>query len=173
MRLRMTWGLVPLLALLFLALPGGAAAQETAQTGTPAADTATTDTTVTDTATTDTAFTSETVETETIEPTDTGSTTTYYEEDDADDDGDEGGAAVCAACAAFGVAVPLVFLGISIAIAIWIYRDAKERNISSAALWAILGFLFSILGLVIYLIARKNLQPPAAPGSMAPPPPPA
>lgn len=172
MRLRMKWGLVPLLALLILALPGGAAAQETAQTETTVTDTAATDTTATDTATTDTAFTSETVQTETLEPTDTGSTTTYYEEDDTGDREEEG-AAVCAACAAVGFAVPLVFLGISIAMAIWIYRDAKERNISSAPLWAIIGFLFNILGLVIYLIARRGMQPPAAPGSTAPPPPPA
>lgn len=171
MRLRMKWGFVPLLALLLLALPGGAAAQETTPTDTTMTASTVTDTTVTGTATTDTAFTGETVQTETLEPTDTASTTTYYEEDDSGD-GDEEGAAVCAACAAVSFAVPLVFLGISIAIAIWIYRDANERNISSAPLWAIIGFLFNILGLVIYLIARRGMQPPAAPGSTMPPSPP-
>lgn len=144
-----------------------------------AAQTAT-DTTVTmDTVLTDTTVTTETTLTETstteVYPTDTASTTTYYE-DEMDDamDGDEQGAKVCAACAAFGIALPLILLGISIAIALWIYRDAKERGITSAPLWAILGFLFNILGLVIYLIARNGMTPPSssAPGSTAAPPPP-
>ncbi len=167
---RWKWGLIPLLATLLLAVPAGA--QQPTQTDTAALDTTVTDTTATDTSMTDTAFATETVQTETLEPTETASTTTYYEDDGGDDDGEEKGAAVCATCAAATFAVPLILLGISIAIALWIYRDAKERGITSAALWAILGFLFNILGLVIYLIARKGMQPPAAPGSMAPPPPP-
>lgn len=170
---RWKWGLIPLLATLLLAVPAGA--QQPTQTDTAALDTAapTTDTTATDTSMTDTAFTTETVQTETLEPTETASTTTYYEDDGMDDDDEEKGAAVCATCAAATFAVPLILLGISIAIALWIYRDAKERGITSAALWAILGFLFNILGLVIYLIARKGMEPPAAPGSTVPPPPPA
>lgn len=161
--------LIPLLALFLVAIP--CAAQETAQTDT----TATVDTTLTDTTFTatsgETAITETT--TETVEPTDTASTTTYYEDDDMEEDGDDAAPAACAACAAVTFVVPLVLLGISIAIALWIYRDAKERGITSAPLWVIIGFLFNILGLVIYLIARKGMQPPASPGSMAPPPPPA
>ncbi|HEU5162888.1 MAG TPA: hypothetical protein VFV54_07075 [Thermoanaerobaculia bacterium] len=162
------WAITLLGFLLLLALP--LAAQEP-----PTDTTATTDTSLM----TDTTVTTETTITETstteVEPTDTASTTTYYEEDMDDDDvmDDEEGAKVCAACAAFGIALPLILLGISIAIALWIYRDAKTRGITSAPLWAILGFLFNILGLVIYLIARKGMTPPpgSATGSMAPPPP--
>lgn len=102
-------------------------------------------------------------------PTETSPTTTYFEEDL--EVYDDEGAAVCAGCAALGIALPLIVLGISIAIALWIYRDAKERNIASAALWAILGFLFNLLGLIIYLIARKNMSGPP-PAAQAPPPPP-
>ena len=159
-------------SLLLLALP--LAAQ------TPTDTTVTTDTVLTDTTvTTETTWTETTLtETSTTEvyPTETESTTTYYEYD-VDDDvtSDEDGAKVCAACAAFGIAIPLILLGISIAVALWIYRDAKSRGITSAPLWAILGFFFNILGLVIYLIARNGMTPPSssAPGStMAPPPPP-
>ena len=99
-------------------------------------------------------------------------TTTYYEEDN---EVDEVPPAACAGCLAVGAAVPLIFLVLSIGIALWIFRDAKERGIQSAPLWAILGFFFNILGLVIYLIARKNMSqgPPAAYGTgSAPPPPP-
>lgn len=161
--------MAPAAVLLLLALPLGAAPQAPASTDTTdtafPADTAVTDTTATDVVT-------ETVTTEEVEPTETAATTTYYEDDDAGDDAEKG-AAVCATCAAFGIVIPLILLGISIAIALWIYRDAKERGITSAPLWAILGFLFNILGLVIYLIARKNMQPPSsAPGSTMPPPPP-
>ena len=158
-------------SLLLLALP--LAAQ------TPTDTTATMDTVLTDTtATTETTWTETTLtETSTTEmyPTETASTTTYYEDDMDDGEMDEEGAKVCAACAAFGIALPLILLGISIAIALWVYRDAKSRGITSAPLWAILGFLFNILGLVIYLIARNGMTPPSspAPGStMAPPPPP-
>ena len=159
--------------LVLLALP--AAAVMPAPPVTPS-ETALTDTTPTDTTLTDPAPV-EPLEPEPFEeavPTDTASTTTYFEEDD-DGIGEEGGAAVCAGCMAAGVALPLILLGISIAIAFWIYRDAKERNIPSAPLWAILGFLFSVLGLIIYLVARNNLTPPssgAVPPAAPPPPPP-
>jgi NADH:ubiquinone oxidoreductase subunit 3 (subunit A) len=99
-------------------------------------------------------------------------TTTYYEADGVEDVPP----AACAGCLAVGMAVPLVFLVLSIGIALWIFRDATERGIQAPPLWAILGFFLNVLGLVIYLIARKNMstRPPAAPGtgSIPPPPPP-
>jgi hypothetical protein len=167
----MNWAPGALLALLLLAFPAVVMAQTPTETDTVSLDTAAVDTTLTETSGT---VMTETVQSETVEPAETPSTTTYYEEDDEadDDDSSREGAAVCATCAAFGIAFPLIMLGISIAIAFWIYRDAKERGITSAALWAILGFLFNILGLVIYLIARKGMTPPGAPGSTMPPPPP-
>ena len=131
-------------------------------------ETALTETTPTDTTLTEPApMEPDPFETTTTE---TASTTTYFEEDD-DGMSAEEGAAVCAGCMAFGVALPLILLGISIAIAFWIYRDAKERNISSAPLWAILGFLFNLLGLVIYLIARGGMTPPSS-GAVPPTAPP-
>lgn len=149
-----------LVALLVFALAGTAAA-------TPALPTETVTPPSEAPLPTDTAVPPEEVPDQEPLPTDTASTTTYFE----DDFDDEPGAAFCAGCAVLGIAFPLIILGISIAIALWIWRDAKERNIASAALWAILGFLFNVLGLVIYLIARKNMSGPP-PASQAPPPPP-
>lgn len=102
------------------------------------------------------------------------STTTYYE-DDYETPMDDAAPAACAGCLAVGVAFPLVLLVISIGIALWIYRDAKERGVQAPALWAILGFIFNVLGLVIYLIARKNMSQPGGgtPPAGPPPPPPA
>lgn len=70
----------------------------------------------------------------------------------------------CGACAGVMMAVPIVMLAISIIIAIWIYKDATRRGNPQAAIWALLGFFFGVIGLVVYLVVRKN--------QMTPPPPP-
>ncbi|MCJ7570346.1 MAG: zinc ribbon domain-containing protein [Candidatus Thermoplasmatota archaeon] len=44
---------------------------------------------------------------------------------------------------------------ISILIAIWINKDAKERGKNSTT-WAIIGFVFSILGLIIWILVRPS-----------------
>lgn len=157
--------------LLLFALPAAAVmpAPPTTPSETALTDTAPTDTTLTD------ADPLEPLQPEPFEealPTETASTTTYFEED-GNGMGEEGGAAVCAGCMAAGIAFPLILLGISIAIAIWIYRDAKERNIANPPLWGLLGFLLSVIGLIIYLVVRNNLTPPssgAVPPTVPPPP---
>ena len=99
-----------------------------------------------------------------IAQTTTEQTTTYYEEDETPDE-----ALGCAICAGM-VGIPVVlYLIISIGIAWWIYRDAKSRANPQAAIWALLGFLFNLLGLIIYLIVRSR---PTTPPPVAPPPPP-
>lgn len=72
----------------------------------------------------------------------------------------------CGACAGVAMAIPLIALAISIIIAIWIHRDATARGNPQATLWAVLGFLFGIVGLVVYLVVRNQAKTP-------PPPPPA
>ena len=53
---------------------------------------------------------------------------------------------------------------IQIAISIWIYKDAKKRNME-AAIWVLIVLLFSIVGVIIYLIVRgpivlkESIQP--------------
>jgi Na+/H+-dicarboxylate symporter len=49
----------------------------------------------------------------------------------------------------------LVSLAIQIAIIVFMYRDAEARG-QSGALWAILGFLFGLLALIIWLIIRPK-----------------
>ena len=80
--------------------------------------------------------------------------------------------AAALACCAVGTGlmliIPLLVLVMSIIIAVWMYRDATARGDSQAVLWAVIGLLFNLLGLIIYIIARKNSQAPPPP-----PPPPA
>lgn len=73
----------------------------------------------------------------------------------------------------FWVALFVIFL----LIAIWVYRDAESRGMSGA-LWLIIVLLFSVIGLIIYLVVRHDrvqpMMPPqqpwgAPPGAMPPP----
>ena len=67
------------------------------------------------------------------------------------------GAAGCACCGTF-IFIPLV---ISIALLVWVARDAKARGMDSAVLWMLLVFFLNLLGLVIYIFSRPqgNLVP--------------
>jgi len=47
----------------------------------------------------------------------------------------------------------VVMLIIWIGIGVWMYRDAEKRG-KSGALWLIIGLLFGIIGLIIWLIVR-------------------
>ena len=55
---------------------------------------------------------------------------------------------------AYIICVVVMFI-VWIILAIWVYRDAKERGMS-AALWLIIVLLFGILGLIIYLVVRHD-----------------
>ena len=68
-----------------------------------------------------------------------------------------------AAGAAAGIAglgcsciIMLVALGIQIAIAVWVYRDAKSRGMDNAVLLTVLCVLTGLLGLLIYLLMRPK-----------------
>ena len=58
-------------------------------------------------------------------------------------------------------------LAVWILLAVWVYRDAKKRGME-ATLWLLVVLLTGIIGLIVYLIVRREhpIQPP-------PPPPPA
>jgi hypothetical protein len=66
----------------------------------------------------------------------------------------------CACCGTFFF-IPIVFLALSVALLVWVARDAKARGMDSAILWMLLVFFLNLLGLVIYLLARPqgNLVP--------------
>lgn len=119
-------------------------------------DATTTETQAVETTTTETVVDTTTIETQPADTTTDAATTTVSEEQ---------AATACAACAGIGMLVPLIGLAISIGIAYWIFKDAKRRGDKNAVLWAVLGFFLSLLGLVIYLVARPKTGIP-------PPPPP-
>jgi hypothetical protein len=49
---------------------------------------------------------------------------------------------------------------IQIVLTVWVYKDAKKRN-ANAALWAILTFIFGLLGFIVYLLAGRKSGTPA------------
>ncbi|MCC6049670.1 MAG: PLDc N-terminal domain-containing protein [Thermofilum sp.] len=70
----------------------------------------------------------------------------------------------------FGGIILLIIglIAVWILLAVWVYRDAKKRGME-ATLWLLLVLLTGIIGLIVYLIVRREhpiQQPP-------PPPPPA
>jgi uncharacterized membrane protein YhaH (DUF805 family) len=69
-------------------------------------------------------------------------------------------AAGCALCSTF-LFIPILFLALSIALLVWVARDAKSRGMDSAVLWMLLVFFTNIVGLIIYLLSRPqgNLVP--------------
>jgi hypothetical protein len=71
-----------------------------------------------------------------------------------------GGIAACGCCGTF-IFIPIAFLALSIALLVWVARDAKARGMDSAVLWMLLVFFLNLIGLVIYLFSRPqgNLTP--------------
>lgn len=63
--------------------------------------------------------------------------------------------------------IPIVWFVIAILLCIWVYRDAESRGMNGV-LWLIVVLIAGILGLIIYLIVRKEKTP----SREAPPPPP-
>ena len=78
---------------------------------------------------------------------------------------EEAGGLACAACAGIFLIIPLIVLVISLIIGVWMYKDAQRRGNPQAVLWLVLGILFNVVGLLIYLAVRKS-------NDMSPPPPP-
>ncbi|MCW3985241.1 MAG: hypothetical protein NWE91_02375 [Candidatus Bathyarchaeota archaeon] len=64
--------------------------------------------------------------------------------------------------------IPVVFFLIAILLCVWVYRDAESRGMNGA-LWLIIVLITGIIGLIIYLIVRKDKTP----SSPVPPSPPA
>lgn len=57
--------------------------------------------------------------------------------------------------------IPIFWFVIAILLCIWVYRDAESRGMSGA-LWLIIVLIGSIVGLIVYLIVRKDRQEPSA-----------
>ena len=61
--------------------------------------------------------------------------------------------------------IPLIWFIVWILVAIWVYRDAEARGMSGV-LWLLIVILLGLLGIIIYLVVRKDKAP-----SQPPPPP--
>lgn len=55
----------------------------------------------------------------------------------------------------FSPLMPLALLVLWIAVILWVYRDAEQRNMNGV-LWGLLVFVGNIIGLLIYLIVRNE-----------------
>lgn len=71
--------------------------------------------------------------------------------------GDDAGSAAAglAACGGCGFFI-LICLAISIALLVWVAKDAKARGMDNAVLWMLLVFFLGVIGLVVYLLARPQ-----------------
>ena len=67
-------------------------------------------------------------------------------------------AAAAAGCAACGVLIfiPIAIFILDIALLVWVARDAKARGMDNAVLWMILVMFTSLIGLIIYILARPQ-----------------
>ena len=68
------------------------------------------------------------------------------------------------ACGFAGLTCVLVTVGglaITIFVMVWVYKDARARGDQNAAIWLVLIFFLSWIGLIIYVVARPkgNLTP--------------
>jgi uncharacterized membrane protein len=62
--------------------------------------------------------------------------------------------AYAAAYASIYIIIIISFI-IGILLAIWVYKDAKKRNMN-AVLWLIIVLIFGCCGCLVYLIVRKK-----------------
>lgn len=51
--------------------------------------------------------------------------------------------------------IPIIVILIGVLIGVWVYRDAKRRNMD-AILWLIVVLVGNLVGFIVYLIIRKD-----------------
>lgn len=57
--------------------------------------------------------------------------------------------------------IPVIYWVIAILLCIWVYRDAESRGMNGV-MWLIVVLISGIIGLIIYLVVRKE-KPPTPP----------
>jgi len=50
----------------------------------------------------------------------------------------------------------LVYFVVSLLIAKYMHKDALKRGIKNSEFWLIIGFIFNLIGLLLYIFVRKN-----------------
>ena len=51
------------------------------------------------------------------------------------------------------IILPIIWFVIAIAVAIWVYKDAKKRDMN-AAVWLLIVLVTGCIGCIIYLVVR-------------------
>ena len=52
----------------------------------------------------------------------------------------------------------IVYFVVSLLIARYMHKDAIKRGIKNSEIWLLLGFFLNLIGLVLYLVVRKNYE---------------
>ena len=91
-------------------------------------------------------------------------TLTAFAQDATDSPASDDAANAAGALAALGCGIIPCILGVAIqiALAVWVYKDAKKRGMENAVLLTVVTALTGLIGLLIYLLMRPktpNVQP--------------
>ncbi len=60
----------------------------------------------------------------------------------------------CLGCG--GCLIPVVFFVLSVALLVWVAKDAKARGMDNSVIWMLVVFFLNLLGLIIYLFSRPK-----------------
>lgn len=52
----------------------------------------------------------------------------------------------------------LIFIAVELLIIYYVHRDALRKKIPYPELWLLLGLIFNVFGLIVYLLARRNYR---------------
>ncbi|MDA1312544.1 MAG: PLDc N-terminal domain-containing protein [Acidobacteria bacterium] len=52
--------------------------------------------------------------------------------------------------------IPIALLALNIYLLVWVSKDAKARGLDNSVLWMIVVLVFSLLGLLIYILSRPK-----------------
>jgi len=58
----------------------------------------------------------------------------------------------------FMISGVIIFIALSVLIAYYIHKDAIRRGIKNSEFWLVIGLIFNLLGLLLYLIVRGNYR---------------
>jgi len=52
----------------------------------------------------------------------------------------------------------IIYIAVSVFIAYYVHKDAIRRGIKNSEFWLVIGLIFNLLGLLLYLIVRGNYR---------------
>jgi hypothetical protein len=58
----------------------------------------------------------------------------------------------------FMVSGSIIYIALSVFIAYYVHKDAIRRGIKNSEFWLVIGLIFNLLGLLLYLIVRGNYR---------------